>query len=212
MSGSTNVPRSSKIWSASGHTGWLAASMIIGALMRGAFSCRDHAAQRGGNQQLDVELQQLFVRDPLGIAIALSEPWCSRRVLQDLGNVEPAGPVVAAAHVADGHELEFGLVQELGGVRADVAKTLQSDARVCAGLRPRRLSNLKAKCPTPRPVASSRPGIPYSSTGLPVTHAGAEAVVLLILVHDPGHDFANSCPCRGPEYRCPGRSRRGFRR
>ena len=26
--------------------------------------------------------------------------------------------------------------------------------------------------PTPRPVASSRPGTPYSSTGLPVTQAG----------------------------------------
>ena len=56
-------------------SGALAASMMIGALIRGDVLGGDHAAERRGDQHVDVELQQLLVGDLLGVRIAVAASW-----------------------------------------------------------------------------------------------------------------------------------------
>ena len=102
-------------------------------------------------------------------------------------DVEALGPVVAAAHVADGDDLALGLAEELGRVRADVAEALDRDAASPCGLRPQpaeRLEREDADAAAGRLLAA---GDAVQLDRLAGDHAGVEAVVLAVLVHDPGH-------------------------
>ena len=83
----------------------------------------------------------------------------------------------------------LGFVQEFGRVRADVAEALNGHAGLLAALRPRRLSSLSDENSD---AAAGGFFAPRQSVELDrlAGHAGrAEAVVLVVLVHDPGHHF-----------------------
>ena len=61
--------------------GALAASMMIGARIALGVLLGDDAAESGGNEQIDVELQELLVGDPLGVGVALrGGPCCRGRI------------------------------------------------------------------------------------------------------------------------------------
>ena len=76
----------------------------------------DHAAERRGNQDLDVEFQQGFVRDMLATRIARERIGIGRRVTHGVGNIEALFAVVSATHVTDRDDLAFRLVQKVGRV------------------------------------------------------------------------------------------------
>ncbi len=61
MSGMTTIPRSVRISSASGVTGWFAASTTAFARDLLGVAGVDHAAERGRDQPVDVEKQKVVV-------------------------------------------------------------------------------------------------------------------------------------------------------
>ena len=65
------------------------------------------------------------------------------------------------------------LIQDIPS-EVNQALSHQIDTPLSPILWPSRPINFTTKMPTQRPVASSRPGMPNSSTGLPVTQAGAK--------------------------------------
>ena len=115
-------------WLLSTCTGPLAASTITGALIRAAFSGVMTSAQRGGNQQVDIQFQQLLVGDLVAAGEPGQRTFVVQRVTQSFFDIEPRRPIKSAAHIADGHDLALGFVQKLGRVRADVAEALNGHA------------------------------------------------------------------------------------
>ena len=184
MSGSTVLPASVKISSASGRVGALARLDDDRGLDPRGVRRGEHAAERGGDQDVDIELQQFVVGDDVGAGIAVERP-CFACVWRIAPGRRARLVIIGAGRIADGHDLAIGFVQKLGRVPADVAEALNGDRRAVALARDA-LSSLSVRMPTPRPVASSRPGS-RSLDRLAGDDGRIEAVVLAVLVHDPGH-------------------------
>ena len=80
-----------------GLIGALAASMMIGALIAAAFSAVITPPSAAGISTSTSSSSSSLVRDPLGLGIALQQPFVLDGVVAAPGNVEAVGAVVAAA-------------------------------------------------------------------------------------------------------------------
>ena len=64
--------------------------MMIRARIAAAFFFVMTPPSAAGNQQIDVELQKLLVRDPFGFGVALQDALVAEGELQHAGNIEAA--------------------------------------------------------------------------------------------------------------------------
>ena len=87
----------------------------------------DHAFERGGDEDLDVELDQLLVADRLRPRVADDGLEAFTDGAQHAGRVEPVAVERAALHVGDGDDLAPGVVEILRGQPADLAEPLHGD-------------------------------------------------------------------------------------
>ena len=53
-----------------------------------------------------------------------------QNVPQTFADRDSVFAIVRPGHVANGHDLEFGFVEEFGGVRPHISKTLNGDTRI----------------------------------------------------------------------------------
>src|SRR5262245_47674382 len=90
----------------------------------------DDAAERSWDEQIDIKLQKLIARNSVGFAVALQHAVVAESKRQHAGDVETFGAEIRAGVVANRDDLVLRLIHELGRVRADIPKALQSDARL----------------------------------------------------------------------------------
>src|SRR5207244_7664914 len=95
----------------------------------GVVAC-NHTAQCRGNEQIDLQRQELLVGDAVGLGVSLEQAVVAEGELEHAGNIETAGAKIGSGLIADGDDLVLRLVQKLGGVRADIPEPLQGDARL----------------------------------------------------------------------------------
>ena len=167
MSGMMKTPLAVRISSAFGVSGALAPSAIIRARMRGAFCFRNHRPGGGRNEHVAIGLNHAFG----GNLAAAGKPLDVARLADVLGqaiNVEAVGMKDAAGKIGDGDHRGAAIGDRLRRHAADIAKTLHRP-RNPDNRRFSRSQAARIVAATPLPVASRRPTMPPSTTGLPVT-------------------------------------------
>ena len=146
----------------------------------------DHAAERRRNQHVAVGREEFRAGDRLAAAEADQPAGVGPRVPQQFEHVEAAWIVKGVGGIAHRDDPTFGVVEILGGVGADVAKALDCDPR--AGNLPaeaaEQLERQRAHAAAGGLLAA---GEAVELDRLAGDAGRREAVVLAVLVHDPGH-------------------------
>ena len=92
---------------------------------RGGFG-GELTTERRRNQEIALGRKQLFVRDCFRPRKTL-DTVVGFGVLGQLRDIESLGVGTSPSHVSDRHDASSPFVQELGGERADISKSLQCD-------------------------------------------------------------------------------------
>ena len=208
MSGTTRMPRSLKISSACGVVGPLAASTIDRRLDRVGVLVRELALERGGDQHVAVELQQLLVGDVLAALVAGERPGLTARARSD-----PGGTARSGCRRRPGRRRRrrrCSPARRAAGRRAPPTLPKPwTTTRASSTAIPRCFRVASVTYMTPRPVALTRPFDPPMATGLPVTTPGTEnpsRVEYVSMIHAM---ICSSVPCRARGCRARARSAEG---
>ena len=147
----------------------------------------DHAAERGGDEDVALEREQLLGRDRLDArAVELGQLAAAADVrLQRLG-VEPVLGVDRAVGVGGGDDGAAELGHDARGPRADVAEALDDDARV-GGLQAERGRGLAEHVDEPAAGRRLAAVGALERDRLAGHDRRRVAVQLAVLVHHPGH-------------------------
>ncbi len=121
-------------------------------------------------------------------AVAGEPPFVIERIAQHGGHVEPLGPIITAAVIAESDDTKAGFVEEFCRVRADVAESLDRDPRVDR-LAAQPHEHLVRQDADPAPGRFFAPWQPVQFDRFAGDAGGAVAVILGVLIHEPAHHF-----------------------
>ncbi len=148
----------------------------------------DDALDRGGDQDVALELEQVVVADRISVRVAL-HPAFGLRVLEDRIDVEAVGVVDPTGYVRNGTDAGAVLGRQRSGPEADVAEPLDHDASALEGdvelLRD--LLGAHDHAAAGRLFAAWRPTQLHRLAG---DDARRVAILLSVLVHHPGHGLS----------------------
>ncbi len=153
----------------------------------GGIGAGDLVLQRGGDQHVAIDGQELLVGDRLAAGVAFDQVGILAGIGQHVTGVKSIRVVQAAAHVADGDDPGALILQQISRDRTDVAEALHSHPRaldrdIQVLERP---DNGMHHAATGGFVAAQRPA---QRDGLAGDYAGrGGALDHGISVHDPGH-------------------------
>ena len=130
----------------------------------------DGIFERGRDQHVTLEAEQFVVGDEVTGRDILEEDT-GHGCGQEGGEVDVLGRMPSTGDIRHRHDHCSLLGRESGHVATDVAEALDGHARPVRSC-PDAARVDAVMDTTPRPVASTRPGTPPSSSGLPVATAG----------------------------------------